>query len=248
MDTTLAGMCCVLALAVPAAFAEEQEYTLYFGLLINEETAVEAERKYLAVMGRAMAVPSVEFDIAVERTTNDCDTVIKGGGLLSSRTRHYPCGVAIEDGEYGWVAMAEGTARSTDLDALLAAAAEMHPYAYKLDVGESWESDWRLLVVGAMMATTFGLVLGKRYPFPIIRILLFVIGCMIAVAPYIIAGILNNATYVSLLDWPLTHLPAVAADTAAAPSTVDSGPDTGSMECPPVTGAGMPDGAVLCVP
>lgn len=86
--TLVVTVCCAVAFtsAAPAAFAE-QEYTLEFGLLLNEATANEAERGYLAVIERAKTVPSVEFDVVEERVTNNCETVVKtDSGVFASRT------------------------------------------------------------------------------------------------------------------------------------------------------------------
>lgn len=140
--------------------------------------------------------------------------------------------------------MAEGTARSTDRDALLAVAAEMRPHAYELSVGKSWQSGWEMLVVGGIMAVAFGLVVGKKYQDPFTWFLLLIIGAVILSAPYVVANVLNYATYVSLLDLPVgISPPAGAAETG--PVDVER---LRSMECLPVSGGAMPDGAVLCVP
>lgn len=137
-----------------------EEYTLEFGLLLNEATADEAERGYHAVIGRAKAVQSAEFDVVVERITNDCEPVRKesSGIIFSSYTTHHPCGVKLENGEYGWVAVAEGTAKSTDREALLAVAEEMRPHAYHLNVGETMQSRGLLLPVG-LAAAAVGIAL-----------------------------------------------------------------------------------------
>lgn len=233
-----------------------EEYTLEFGLLIHEATADEVEREYLAVMGRAKAVPSVEFDITAERVTNDCEPVReRSPGIMFSRaTMHNPCSMKLEAGEYDWVAMARGTAKSTDRDALLAMAAEMHQHAYYLNVGESIPSDEWLLPAGLVAAAMVGVVLLPGCTWIVHHLLLLGVCSTIFIIPAAVVDIMNNQTYDNLLDMPAGTPPPDAGVTTHDPSVagVPAGPDSEaaqrhSMGCTPVSGAGIPDGAVLCV-
>lgn len=207
MDTAPAGIvCCIgmLALAYPAAFAE-QEYDLKFSLLIDRETAGEAESEYLAVMERVGAVPSVEIDITTELFTDYCDAVVRPTAVMPViLIKQYPCGMDLKNGEYGWVAVAKGTARSADLGALLAVAEEMRPYAHELRLGEVGPTagGWLVLFAGIAAAGGLGVLLYPRCSGVGTQLLLVIVLIAVAVVPYAVAGVMGDMAYTSLLDGP----------------------------------------------
>ena len=239
----------VFAATISTAFAEQQEYTLEFGFLLHDTTAHDVEQKYLAIIEGIKSISNTEITVMNERITNDCETVKRTSS--GEKIYHNPCVIELERDEYEWIAMGEGTIKSTDRDALLEAASKIHPAAYKLNISNTDDTDYGLLAIIGLFAGIVLFLLGYRRCKWFLHWCLLLAFCLLMfTVPFVVNGVMLYMTYTNLLNEPvelLLHDTTPFDQNINATEHAEMQNDKTGGNC--ITADEMiPEGSIVCLP